>query len=214
MTVKGTFLQKLGNNLLPPGRIEPDPASPKTVFFILKKSLQGNHEIVPRQVGGDMIRISNADIGRGIRGNIRYHIIINLAIIRIQPQIHRNIGIKLLKIINSLLIDGCLSLVRVVLSPEGNLIIPGIVKFLRNLKGRKSPGAMAPGQDKKACRCGQGKEKAHEKFCHPLVPPLETPSIIFLWKIRNRITRGTEITTTAAIIAGIFSRPKPFSRIS
>lgn len=25
---------------------------------------------------------------------------------------------------------------------------------------------------------------------------------------------GTEITTTAAIMAGIFSRPKPFSRIS
>ena len=38
--------------------------------------------------------------------------------------------------------------------------------------------------------------------------------MIFLWKIRNSTISGTEMTTTAAIIAGMFSRPKPFSRIS
>ena len=37
--------------------------------------------------------------------------------------------------------------------------------------------------------------------------------MIFLRKSRNSTTSGTEITTTAAIIAGMFSRPKPFSRI-
>ncbi len=49
---------------------------------------------------------------------------------------------------------------------------------------------------------------------HPFVPPLDTPSIIFFRNARNRTISGTEITTTAAIIAGTFSRPKPFSRIS
>ena len=38
--------------------------------------------------------------------------------------------------------------------------------------------------------------------------------MILLRKIRNSTISGTEITTTAAIIAGMFSRPKPFSRIS
>ena len=38
--------------------------------------------------------------------------------------------------------------------------------------------------------------------------------MIFFRNARNSSTSGTEITTTAAIMAGIFSRPKPFSRIS
>ena len=38
--------------------------------------------------------------------------------------------------------------------------------------------------------------------------------MIFFRKIRNRTISGTEMTTTAAIMAGMFSRPKPFSRIS
>ena len=49
---------------------------------------------------------------------------------------------------------------------------------------------------------------------YPFVPPLATPSMIFLRKIKNSTISGTEMTTTAAIIAGMFSRPKPFSRIS
>ena len=38
--------------------------------------------------------------------------------------------------------------------------------------------------------------------------------MIFRRKIRNSTISGTEMTTTAAIMAGMFSRPKPFSRIS
>ena len=52
------------------------------------------------------------------------------------------------------------------------------------------------------------------EFFHPFVPPLATPSMIFLRKTRKRMIKGRLITTTAAIIAGIFSRPKPFSLIS
>ena len=38
--------------------------------------------------------------------------------------------------------------------------------------------------------------------------------MIFFRKMRKRTINGTLMTTTAAIIAGVFSRPKPFSRIS
>ena len=60
--------------------------------------------------------------------------------------------------------------------------------------------------------CRPRNQAAKQSF--PLVPPLATPAMIFLWKIKNRMIRGREMTTTAAIMAGIFSRPKPFSRIS
>ena len=49
------------------------------------------------------------------------------------------------------------------------------------------------------------KEKKNSKYpFHPFVPPLATPSMIFFRKTRNRTIRGREITTTAAIIEGIF----------
>ena len=38
--------------------------------------------------------------------------------------------------------------------------------------------------------------------------------MIFLRKIRKRTISGTEMATTAAIMAGTFARPKPFWRIS
>ena len=53
-----------------------------------------------------------------------------------------------------------------------------------------------------------------ENVSHPFVPPLETPSMIFLWKSRNSKMSGRDTITTAAIMAGMFSRPRPFSRIS
>ena len=59
----------------------------------------------------------------------------------------------------------------------------------------------------------QEKDKGKLLF-HPFVPPLETPAMIFFRKTRNSTISGTLITTTAAIIAGVFSRPKPFSRIA
>ena len=40
------------------------------------------------------------------------------------------------------------------------------------------------------------------------------PAMIFLRKIRNSTISGAEMTQTAAIMAGILSLPKPFSRIS
>ena len=37
--------------------------------------------------------------------------------------------------------------------------------------------------------------------------------MIFLWKMRKMMISGIEMTTTAAIIAGMFSLPNPDSRI-
>ena len=37
--------------------------------------------------------------------------------------------------------------------------------------------------------------------------------MIFLRKTKNSKISGTEMTSTAAIMAGIFSRQKPFSRM-
>ena len=37
--------------------------------------------------------------------------------------------------------------------------------------------------------------------------------MIFFLKMMKRIISGSETATTAAIIAGTFSRPNPFSRI-
>lgn len=47
-----------------------------------------------------------------------------------------------------------------------------------------------------------------------MVPPRATPDMICFRYPRNSRIRGMEITTTAAIIAGMFARPKPLSRIS
>ena len=162
-----------------------------------------------------MVRISDTHIGRSIRRYIRDHIIINFAVIRIQPQIHRNIGIKSLEIRNCFLIDGCLGFVGIIFSPESNFILPGSIKLFRNGKSVHPFLPMTTGKKKQA---SAGKRNAgkylFKNFCHPLVPPLDTPAIILLRKIKNSTIKGTEITTTAAIIAGIFSRPNPFSRIS
>ena len=88
---------------------------------------------------------------------------------------------------------------------------------VKNLKGfgvdDMELGIVAAGQSHQRCQHQQQRQK-FAKFHHPLVPPLETPSMIFLRNTRNSTISGTEMTTTAAIMAGMFSLPKPFSRIS
>ena len=123
-----------------------------------------------------------------------------------------DVGIERLKVRNGLLVDLGLGLVGVVLGPEADLILPGAVKALRHDKVVIAARAVAGRERQQAQRAQQRAEDAFPSF-HPLVPPLETPAMIFLRKSRNSTISGTEITTTAAIMAGMFSRPKPFSRI-
>ena len=169
-----------------------------------------------------MVRIGNTDIGRRVGGDVGDDIIVDLAVIRIQAHIDFDVGIDRLEVRDGLFIYGGLGLVGIVLGPEGELELPGSIKGFRYLEFRHTGGAMAAGQQPAGQRQQQDKDRqepAQERrtyffIFHPLIPPLETPAMIFLRKIRKRTISGIEIATTAAIMAGMFSRPKPFSRIS
>ena len=213
MTRDGTLLQKLRHDLVLGGRIEKHLASAQPVLLVREQIVQRHHHVVAGHVGGDMIGIGDADIGRRPCGNIRDHVVVDIAVIRVQTKVHGNVRIQLLKIRDGLLVNLRLVDVRIVLRPEGDLVLLRGVKFLRHGKRRLLPLPVAAGQKTQA----QKEQKRRQLFSnsyHPFIPPLDTPSMIFLRNARNRMISGTEITTTAAIIAGMFSRPKPFSRIS
>ena len=159
-----------------------------------------------------MIRIGDTYIRGGTGGNIRDDIIIDIAIVRVQFECDGDIWIQAFEVLDGLFVNGGLCGVRVIFGPEGDLILARSVEGFGHFKGRQILCiAMTAG---KTQRQKQEAEYTGDILSHPLVPPLDTPDMIFLRKIRNRIIKGTEMTTTAAIMAGIFSRPKPFSRIS
>ena len=161
-----------------------------------------------------MIRIGYANIRCCVCRDVGYYIVINLSVISVQPQGDMNIRIQLLKIRYSLFVNFDLRPIGVVLRPKGNIVIPCCVELPRHDKLIKASRAMAGGQYRKYCHQKSYRKQYGYKLFHPLVPPLETPSIIFFLNTRNRTISGTEMTTTAAIIAGIFSLPKPFSRMA
>ena len=203
--------KKLRHDLLLQNRIKPYLTSPQTVFFVRHQPVQRHHGISAGEVGGDMVRVGDAHIGSGIGGDVGNHILINPAVIGVQLQIHLDIGIQRLKVRNGLFIDIDLIDIGIILGPEGNFILPGFVKAIRHFKSiplhRTVAAAQQPGQQsRQQNKCGE--------FFHPLLPPLATPSIIFRRNTRNSTISGREITTAAAIMAGIFSRPKPLSRMA
>ena len=163
-----------------------------------------------------MVRIGDADIRRGSGRDIGDDVIVDPAVIGIQLHPHMNRRIKGFKIPDRLIVDIGLRFVGVVLRPEGNRSLPLRVKLRRHFKFPRDFCAVTAGQRQRACRkrCGDKSRRHPPSVSHPFVPPLETPSMICLWKSRNNTIRGTEMTTTAAIMAGMFSLPKPFSRIS
>ena len=209
VAVKGTFLQELGNDLLPRGAVELHRTAPQTVFRMAEQPVQRHHGIGSGEIGGDVVGIGDAHVGSGFGGNIGDDIVIDAAVIGIKPQIDLDIGIQLLKIGDGLFINSYLGQVGVVFCPEGDLVLSGFVKALRNGKGVRFSGAVTAAQGQQTAQ----RQKQSGDLSHPLVPPLETPSMILLRKIRNSTISGREMTTTAAIMAGMFSRPKPLSRM-
>ena len=210
-----TFLQKLRHDLGFFRRVESHLASSQAVVFISEKIIQRNYHVVSGHVSGNVIRVSNTYVRGCIRRNIGDHIIVNISIICVKPQVYRDIGIQFLEIFNSLFINVSLGLICIVFCPEGDLIVLGGVESFRD---SESCSFFLP-----AVTAGKrGKTHKDQKYCcqnfscsfHPLIPPWDTPAMIFRRNTRNRMINGTEITTTAAIMAGIFSRPNPFSRIS
>ena len=158
-----------------------------------------------------MVRVGDAHVGGGSRGDVGDHVVIDVPVVGVQPQIHGDVGVQLLKIRDGLLVDVGLGHVGVVLRPKGDLIVPlNALRLGGHRKGGLLPGAVA-GREAQP----QGhRQQEREKPFHPLVPPCDTPSMIFFRKARNSRISGTLMTTTAAIMAGMFSRPKPFSLIS
>ena len=202
--------QELRHDLLPGGPVELQPAASQAVHRILHQLIQGHHHVVARQIGGDVVRIGDAHVRGRVGGNIGQHIPVDLVVVRIQPHGHGDVGIQRLEVGDGLLVDVRLGLVGVVLRPEHDLRGGGFIKALRDGKAFPAHLMMAGGKGEKAQH--QGAQQRGFLF-HPLVPPLETPAMIFFQKIRNSTISGTLITTTAAIMAGVFSRPKPLSRI-
>ena len=205
---KGALLQKLGDHLLRVRPVIPQLAAAEAVLVIGKQRVQRGHAVGAGQVGGDVVRVGDAHVGGGARGNVGDDVVVDFAVVGVQPQIHVDVGVQRLKILDGLLIDRHLIFVGVVFRPEGDFIVPGVVKGLRHREGDLLPGTVAAAQHK-----APGQQQRKQAF-HPLVPPLATPAMIFLRNSRNSTMSGTEMTTTAAIMAGMFSRPKPFSRIS
>ena len=162
-----------------------------------------------------MVGIRDAHVRRRLRRDIRNHVAVNSAVIRIQLQLHLDIRIDFFEIRDRLLIDFGLCLVGIVFRPERYLVGTGFVKRLRHRKWCHFFRSVATAKDCGEKNQRQKERKApYENASHPFVPPLATPSIILFRKTRNKTISGTEIATTAAFIAGILSRPKPFSRIS
>ena len=212
----GALAEKLRDDLLLLRRIEKELRAAETVSGIGEQIVQRHHHVGAGHIGRDVVRIGDADIGCGIGGDVRDDIVVDAPVVGIEPHVHRDIRVQGLKVRDGLLVDGRLDLVGVVFGPEGDFVLPGTVKALRNREGCSPAGAVAGAQRQHAEEHQQRQKEGRESVSpdHPLVPPLETPAMTFLRKIRNSTISGTEMTTTAAIMAGMFSRPKPFSRIS
>ena len=155
---KGTLLQELWDQLLLHWRIKPHLTAAQPVLFIRKQAVQGNHHVVSGEIGCDVIRVADADIGGGPGGNIGYDIVIYFPVIRVQPQVYRDVGIELLKILNRLFINIRLPLIGIVFRPKGNLMLLCGIKGLRHRKVRVFPGTMTAGkQERGDCQHSRGK---------------------------------------------------------
>ena len=67
-----------------------------------------------------MIRIGDTYVGRGIGCDIGDYVVINLTVIGIESHVDFDVWIKSLKVFNRLIVNRGLSLVGIVLGPEGN----------------------------------------------------------------------------------------------
>ena len=209
VAVKDTLLQELGYHFLSGGTVVAELTAAQTVLFVQEQIVQRHHRVRAGQIGCNVIRVGDTHIGGGVCGNVGDHIVVNETVVGVKLQLYGDVGIQLLKIFNCFFVDLNLGGVTVVFRPEGDLVIFGGVKAFRHLEHGFFLGAVTAG---KAEKQGNYQQKRYQ-FFHPLVPPLATPSMIRLRKIKNRTISGAEITHTAAIMAGILSLPKPLSRI-
>ena len=213
MPADDALVQELRHHLRALGAVKAQLAPAQAVARVVEQLVQRHDHIAAGQVGGDMVRIGDAHVRRGLRGDVGDDVVVDAAVVRVQAHFDPDVRIEGLKVRDGLLIYGGLHLVGIVLRPEGHFKAAAVIQLLRDHEGAGILRAVAAGQRHAQAEEQEERQKLLSVF-HPLSPPLDTPAMIFLWNTRKRMISGTEMTTTAAIIAGIFSRPKPFSRIS
>ena len=183
MAAEGALRQILGHDLVPGGRVEGDFAAAESVGRVIHQRVQRRDHVVAGEIGGDVVGIGDADVGRGVGGDVGDDVVVDLAVVGVQAHGHGDAEIQRLKGFDGLLIDGRLGLVGVIFGPEGDFVAPGRVERLGNLEGAAAPGAVA-------ARERQQRGNQHERqqsSLHPLVPPLATPAMTLRRKIRNSV---------------------------
>ncbi len=144
------FLQELRNHLIPCRTVVPQLTPAKAVPGVIEQRVQLCNLIASRHIGRNVVRICDADIRCCVCGYVRNDVVVDLRVIRIQLQRHRDVRIQRFEILDGLLIHRRLVLVGVVLGPEGNLVLLRLVKALRHRKGRLPLRAVASRQGR--CR--------------------------------------------------------------
>ena len=122
-----------------------------------------------------MVGVGYADVWGGVGGNICDDVVVYLAIVGIEPKVHADIRVQRLKVCYGLLVYLGLGLVGVVLCPEGYLLIPVCVEFLRLREFPEPPGAVAAGKERK--QHTQRQYEADKLFIH-------TNPLYLLWMRR------------------------------
>ena len=94
MAVQAAFFQELGHDLGLCGAVEGQFAAAQAVFRIGEQIVQRHDHIVAGQVGGDVIGVGDADVGGGAGGDVGDDIVVNIAVVGIEPQRDRDIGVQ------------------------------------------------------------------------------------------------------------------------
>ena len=82
-----------------------------------------------------MIRIGDADIGRGVGCDVGNHIVIDTAVIGVKAHGDRDAGIERFKIPDCFFVDGRLNLVGIIFRPECDVDRARFIKGFRQGEG-------------------------------------------------------------------------------
>ena len=143
VAAEGALLQKFRHNFSVFGAVKPDFTAAQAVFGVRKQVVQRHYRICACEICGNVVRVGDADVGGGVGCDVGNDVIVDFAVVRIKPQVHGDVGIQLLEIFNGLLVDVHLGLVGVVFGPEGDFVVPAVVKGFGNLEGCLFLGTVA-----------------------------------------------------------------------
>ena len=124
MLVSDYALKKIFfNDLVLFWRLEAYFAASKTVSFVRHQPVKGDDGVVARQIGGDVVRVGYANVGRGAGRDIRDDVIVDHTVIRIELELDLDVRVKLLESGDGVLIYLLLNAVVIVFRPENDLIL-------------------------------------------------------------------------------------------